>query len=104
MNKKRQPGSLKMQQTGSTSFGQKGKDELAVTYGEMLLSGKPTERRKSVHIKNTPRFKPRIKPMFGRKETFENEPLAGNRAFRSTSMVVLLAVSFMLSMCVLVVV
>jgi len=50
-----------------TSFGNKGKDALATSYGEMLLRGQPMERRKSVHITNEPKLKPRARVAFGRK-------------------------------------
>ena len=48
-------------------FGDKGRDELSVSYAEMLLSGKPMGRRKSHHIRTAPRTKPRAKTKFGRK-------------------------------------
>lgn len=55
-------------QAHKPGFGIKGKDELARTYGEMLLSGRAMEKRKSAHIKNEPKFKPRAKTAFGRKD------------------------------------
>jgi|GEM_PF-320242 len=67
-------------QAHKPGFGIKGKDALARTYGEMLLSGRAMENRKSAHIKNEPKFKPRAKTAFGRKDsatkmedTHENE-------------------------------
>jgi len=52
-------------QMSKPGFGIKGKGDLARSYGEMLLSGRAMEKRKSVHIKTDPKFKPRAKPAFG---------------------------------------
>ncbi len=62
-------------QMDKPSFGSKGKGDLARSYGEMLLSGRAMEKRKSVHIKADPKFKPRVKAAFGRKD---NSPKASH--------------------------
>jgi len=50
-----------------TSFGNKGKDKFGATYAQMLLSGEPMARRKSMNQKSQPKFKSRRKRVFGRK-------------------------------------
>jgi len=60
-------------QMNKPGFGIKGKGDLARSYGEMLLSGRAMEKRKSAHIKTDPKFKPRAKAAFGRKD---NPPTA----------------------------
>ena len=49
-------------------FGIKGNGDLAGSYGEMLLSGRAMEKRKTAHIKTAPKYKPRTKAAFGRKD------------------------------------
>ncbi|HEY9079264.1 esterase/lipase family protein [Magnetovibrio sp.] len=69
-------------QKDKSGFGVKGKDDLARSFGEMLLSGRALEKRKSPHIKLEPKLKPRAKASFGRKDgapgTSVREPQGGS--------------------------
>lgn len=64
-------------QINKSGFGIKGKGALAHSYGEMLLSGRAMEKRKSVHIKTEPKFKPRAKAAFGRKDSLPTASCEG---------------------------
>lgn len=70
--------------TKTPNFGHKGVDDQAQSLAESLLTGKPVVRAdaRARGVDRTPKFKPRAKPRFGRKDVSESFACAVDRMVR----------------------